>query len=210
MNKPNDRVIRAIVAGGSLTILVAIGYPLVDQGHQLQIENQAFVELEKECATTRARNVRLQRIESTLQEQKNELIHQNVTPPKIASVRDEVISIIRDHGGSLRSLEVQDGQRRAWAEQNDDPHNRDILEFGSESEFELHSHAMTLAVTGKLDSILKIVKALTDHHWLMSVETMDLKPLGDNTVDVSVELNMTLFGLELAPEPIEETFAFIN
>lgn len=210
MNKPSDRVIRAIIAGGSLTVLVAIGYPMFKRGHQLSAENQMFVELEKESSVTRVRNARLQRIESTLQAQKDQLIRQNVTPPKIGAVRDEVILIIRKNQGSLRSLEIQDGQRRAWAERNDDPHNRDILEFGSESDFELHSHAMTLAVTGKLASILKIVETLTDHHWLMSVETMDLKPIGGSSSDVIVELNITLFGLELTPEPSEETFAFMN
>lgn len=206
MNKPNNRVTRAIVAGGSLIILVAIGYPMVDEGYRLRDENRELRELEQQYASTQKRSQRLQRIETVLEEQKRALIVQNVTPPTIGSVRDEVIRIVRDYSGSLRSLEIQDGQRRAWAEQDDDPRNRDIYELGSESEFELHSHVLTLTVTGKFDNILSIVDTLTDHNWLMSLETMDVKPEGGASADVILEINLTLFGLELAPEPTEETF----
>ncbi|TWT93589.1 hypothetical protein [Neorhodopirellula pilleata] len=206
MIKPNDRVIRATVAGVSLIALVVIGYPKVDEGFRLRDENRELRELEQEFTDTQQRSERLQRIENALEKQKRELIGQNVTPTKIGSVRDEVIRIVRDHAGSLRSLEIQDGQRRAWAEQDDDPRNRDIYELGAESEFELHSHALTLSVTGKFDNVLSMVESLTDHHWLMSLETMDLKPYGGTGDDVILEVNLTLYGLELAPEPIEETF----
>jgi len=207
MNKPENRLILAIVAGVSLIIVVAIGYPLVDQGYRLRAENQELRELEHEYSTTQQRSQRLQRIETTLENQKRQLIVQNVTPGKIGAVRDEIIRIVRDHDGSLRSLEIQEGQRRAWAERGDDPHNRDIYALEAESEFELHSHPLTLTVTGKFQNVLSMVEALTDHHWLMSVETMELKPDGDSGDGVILEINLMLFGLELAPEPDGDTFA---
>lgn len=210
MRKPNDRVIRAIVAGGSLTVLVAFGYPMVDKTKRMQDANRAFVELEKEFQTTQQRNQRLQRIEQTLQIQKNNLTQQNVTPKDISRIRDSIISMVRRNGGRLRSLEIQDGNKRSWAEEGDQPHDRDMPEFGNESEFELHSHALSLSIVGPLDSILGIVRSLKNHHWLMSVETMDLKPHDKTTSDVDLELGMTLFGLEMAPEPSEETFALLN
>lgn len=210
MRKPNDRVIRAIVVGGSLTVLVAFGYPLVDKARRTQDANRAFVELEKEFQTTQERNQRLQRIEQTLRMQKDELTKQNVTPKEISDVRDSVISMVRRNGGRLRSLEIQDGNKRPWAEEGDQPYNRDMPEFGTESEFELHSHALSLSVVGPLDSVLGIVRSLNGHRWLMSIEAMDLKPHDTDTTDVDLELTMTLFGLEIAPETTEDTFAFSN
>ncbi|WP_404304709.1 hypothetical protein [Neorhodopirellula lusitana] len=207
MNKPNHRVIQATVAGVSLLVVIVLGLPRFNEGRQLSADLQAFTKLEQEFESTQQRNRRLSRIEQKLHSQKEVLINQNVTPEQISGVRDELIAIVRKHGGSLRLLEIQDGQSRVWGDQGDDPHNRDRPEMGMESEFELHSHTVSLAVTGSLKAALAITRTLSDGYWLVSIETMVLKPRDSTSRIVSLELGLTLFGLTLVPEPVEEQFA---
>lgn len=210
MNKQNDRLIRAIVACGSFVALIVIGYPLVDEGYRLREDHRALSELEKEFELSQSRDARLHRIETKLHEQKLQLVKQCVNQNRIPAVRDELIAMIRDCGGSLRALEIEDGQKRPWGNQDDDPRVRRSPEFGTESEFELHSHEVALSVVGPLEAVLKIISDVDDHHWLLNIDALTLEPVVGGESVLSLEMNMTLFGLLHAPAPIEDTFAMID
>ncbi|EMI53178.1 hypothetical protein [Rhodopirellula sallentina] len=210
MNKQNDRVIRAIVACGSFVALIVIGYPLVDEGLRLREDHRALSELEKDFEQSQSRDVRLHRIESKLQEQKLQLVKQCVTQSRIPVVRDELITMIRDCGGSLRALEIEDEQKRSWGTEDDDPRSRRSPDFGTESEFNLHSHEVSLSVVGPLEAVLEIVRVVDDHHWLLNINTLTLEPVAGGDSVLSLEMNMTLFGLMHAPAGMEDAFAMID
>jgi hypothetical protein len=209
MNKPNHRAIRAIVAAVSLLLLIVIGMPLVDEGRELRNEQLAFAELEQEFETTQSRDVRLRRIETKLHEHKIELMNQCVTPARIPQVRDEMIAMIRDCGGSLRALEIENGQTRPWAANDDDPRTRQMPDFGTESEFLLHTHSLSLSVVGSLDAVLSIIEQVNNHHWLMNIDTLSLKPLASGDSQISLEVNITLYGLMRAPVKTEESLVML-
>ncbi|MFG0289818.1 MAG: hypothetical protein ACF8CQ_16680 [Rhodopirellula sp. JB044] len=210
MNKQNDRVIRAIVACGSFVALIVIGYPLVDEGLRLREDHRALSKLEKDFEQSQSRDVRLQRIESKLQEQKLQLVKQCVTQTRIPMVRDELITMIRDCGGSLRALDIEDEQKRSWGTEDDDPRSRRSPDFGTESEFNLHSHEVSLSVVGSLEAVLEIVRVVDDHHWLLNINALTLEPVAGGDSVLSLEMNMTLFGLMHAPAGIEDAFAMID
>ncbi|MCM2371724.1 hypothetical protein [Aporhodopirellula aestuarii] len=210
MNKQNDRLIRAIVACGSFLALIVFGYPLVDEGIRLRDDHRALAELERKFESSQERDARLQRIEAKLREQKQQLIQQCVTRNRIPAVRDELITMIRECGGSLRALEIEDEQKRRWGADNDDPRSRRSPDFGNESEFELHSHELSLSVVGPLDSVLKIIRVVDDHHWLLNINSLTLEPIPGGDSVLSLELNMTLFGLLHAPVSMDDAFAMIN
>ncbi len=209
MNKPNHRVTRAIVAAVSLLLLIVIGIPLVDEGIEIRNEQLAFAELEQEFETIQSRDIRLRRIESKLHDHKIELMNQCVTPARIQLVRDELITMIRDCGGSLRTLEIENGQTRPWAAKDDDPRTRQMPDFGTESEFLLHTHPLSLSVVGSLDAVLNIIEQVNNHHWLMNIDMLSLKPLAGGDSLISLEMNITLYGLMRAPAKTEEALAML-
>ncbi|MFG0267891.1 MAG: hypothetical protein ACF8AM_22470 [Rhodopirellula sp. JB055] len=196
MNKPNDRLIRGIVAAGSFVALIVIGKPLVDEYRELREGQRELSKLEEEFDTQRSRDVRLQRIETTLEEERQQLQERSTTPDKIQQVRDTVISIVRQSNATLRSLEIEDGQRRRWAIQGDDPHNRRLPEMDMESDFELHSHSLTLVADGSLDAVMEVTESINRQRWLMTVESLGLEPTDSNNKWIGLELRITLYGLQ--------------
>jgi len=167
--------------------------------------DHAFTQLEDEFDQTQSRDTRLQRIETKLQ-----FLQKSVTPQRIPEVRDPLITMIREGGGSLRTLEIEDGQKRRWADQDDDPRSRRLPDYGSESQFELHSHAISLLIVGPLETVLAIVDKSNDYQWLMSTDSLDLKPSAGNAAVLSLDIKMTLFGLLHAPIEHDDTFAMIH
>ncbi|WP_233215677.1 hypothetical protein [Rhodopirellula bahusiensis] len=196
MNKPNDRLIRVIVAAGSFLVLIVIGKPLVDEYNELRAGHRELSKLEEEFDTLQSRDVRLRRIETTLKEEREKLLERSTTPDKIQQVRDTVIGIVRQSSATLRSLEIEDGQRRRWAIDNDDPHSRRLPEMDMESDFELHSHSLTLVADGTLDAIMEVTEKINGQKWLMTVETLGLEPAGTNGKWIGLELRITLYGLQ--------------
>ncbi|MCC9641097.1 hypothetical protein LOC71_02345 [Rhodopirellula sp. JC740] len=196
MNKPNDRLIRVIVAAGSFVLLIVIGKPLVDDYRELRAGHRELSELETEFDTLKSRDVRLQRVEATLSQQQTELLSRSTTPEKIQQVRDTIIGIVRQSGATLRSLEIEDGQRRRWAMDNDDPKSRRLPEMDMESDFELHTHSLTLVADGTLDAILEVTGKIHQQQWLMTVETLGMEPSGSNAKWIELELRISLYGLQ--------------
>jgi hypothetical protein len=198
MNKPNDRLIRGIVAAGSFLALIVIGKPLVDEYTELRASQRELSKLEEEFDTLQSRDARLQRIETTLEKERQQLLDRSTTPDKIQQVRDTVISIVRQSNATLRSLEIEDGQRRRWALQGDDPHNRRLPEMDMESDFELHSHSLTLVADGSLDAVMEVTESINRQRWLMTVESLGLEPADSNKKWIGLELRITLYGLQRA------------
>lgn len=210
MNKPNDRLTRVIVAAGSFLVLIVIGKPLVDEYSELRAGHRELSKLEEEFDMLRSRDVRLQRIETTLKDERKQLLERSTTPDKIQQVRDTVIGIVRQSSATLRSLEIEDGQRRRWAFQNDDPHSRRLPEMDEESDFELHSHSLTLVADGTLDAIMEVMKKIKNQQWLMTVETLGLEPAGSSEKWIGLELRITLYGLQRSVREDDDLVAAIE
>ncbi|WP_047813102.1 hypothetical protein [Rhodopirellula islandica] len=196
MNKPNDRLIRGIVAAGSFLALIVIGKPLVDEYRELRAGQRELSKLEEEFDTLQSRDVRLQRIETTLADERQQLLERSTTPDRIQQVRDTVIGIVRQGNATLRSLEIDDGQRRRWASRGDNPHNRRLPEMDMESDFELHSHSLTLVADGSLDAVMEVTEKINRQRWLMTVESLALEPAGSNDKWIGLELRISLYGLQ--------------
>ncbi|MCC9655154.1 hypothetical protein [Rhodopirellula halodulae] len=210
MNKPNDRLIRVIVAAGSFVLLIVIGKPLVDDYRELRAGHRELSELETEFDTLKSRDVRLQRVEATLSQQQTELLNRSTTPEKIQQVRDTMIGIVRQSGATLRSLEIEDGQRRRWAMDNDDPKSRRLPEMDMESDFELHTHSLTLVADGTLDAILEVTGKIHQQQWLMTVETLGMEPSGSNAKWIELELRISLYGLQRSIREDDELVAAMD
>lgn len=204
--KPNDRLIRLTVAGVSLLVAVVLGSRLADEYFRLREDRFEVAVLEAELDASQSRDERLRRIETKLQEDHVRLVSRSTTPQQIQSVRDEVLRIVHDSGAKLRGLDVADGETRPWGSQGDDPRNRQPPDPNNESEFELHTHTLMLVADGTLPAILDICQRVRDHHWLMTIDSLKIKPLGMDGSSVALELEWSLYGLQRsAGSPHDET-----
>ncbi|MEM1224440.1 MAG: hypothetical protein AAGJ40_02020 [Planctomycetota bacterium] len=204
MHNRNDRVIRAIVAAGSLLAVVVVGLNLVDEYRHQRDEQSALADLEARLVNAQSRDARLKLIEGTLQEERDRLVSQSTTPSQIQQVRDQVLQIVQQTSVKLRSLDVGEGQSRPWAHSGDDPSRTQLPEFDNESDFELHSHVLTLTADAPLANIMAFMDEFNGRGWLMNVNALEMKHMTDDD-RIALNLEWTLYGLmEAAVDPTDD------
>ncbi len=205
--KLDSRITRLIVATASLGAIIALGIPWVDEYFELRREVAEFDELHGELKQIRDRSERLIQIEENLNEKLNSLNTRSINPETKDLVREQLVEIVRRHGGRLRSLEVHTGIVRPWATSGDNPLADAMPEFGEESEYVLHSHDVELRADGTLGSIEDIIASIAQEGWFASTRSMNVLPTGKPEAPAAIELRLTVFGLTVAPEEPEEEFA---
>ena len=132
MNNQNDRTIRAIVATGSLVVILAIGMPWVDEYFQLGRDASELSELRVELVNAQERNQQLDQLQEKLDRQLVALSSRSVDATKSTEVRDALIGIVRDSGARVRNLDVGKDEVRSWAIEGDDPRAATMPQFADE------------------------------------------------------------------------------
>ena len=207
MKANRSRLTGGIVAFLSFVVLLVFGYPLADEALQRREDDLALAQLEEEFRLMETRSSRLAKIEETLKRKKSELMEACITGNRIPDLRDEIIGLVRLSDARLRGLDTHDGQTRPWATDNDDPRSRRLPDFGMESDFELQTHTLNLTADGSLASVKQIIARIEQHHWLMTIDSLEVKPTQANGSTASLDLRLTFYGLDAVPQEVEETVA---
>ena len=81
-------------------------------------------------------------------------------------------------------------------------------QFADESNFELLTHTVDLRADGSLEYVRKIMADVIKQGWLMTTTNMKIVPTGVRETPISIELRLTLYGLQVRPEEeLDEDFA---
>lgn len=196
--KPN-RTTGVIVSAVSLIAIFAIAVPWVDEYFDLKRDTAEINDLEDEIAQVRQRQVALQRIESKLDSELTPFLEHNITADRIESVREALIETVRSSKALLRQLEIVPAEPRVWMAEDDARNNTAPL-YGLDSRFVLHTHSVELQADGTLDAIKKIIDSIHRQSWLAMTKTLNIVPTTTKATPVTLELRLTVFGLEPAKE----------
>ena len=207
MNNRNNRATRAIVASGSLLSIIFIAIPWVDEYLRLRCDAAELIELETRLAETEQRKKQLDRIEVKLTGELESLLARSLNPTNTESVRERLITFVRQAGGRIRSLDIAEGETRIWAMDDDDPRLDTMPLYGEESRFVLHTHLVQLQADGSLESVRQILSNVANQGWLMTTKGLTMVPTGVRESPVNLELRMVLYGLGPNEREPEEDFA---
>ncbi len=210
MNNRNKRATRAIVASGSLLAIIFIAIPWVDEYLRLRHDAAELIELEFKFAKTVQRKKQLDRIEDKLAGELESLLARSLDPSNTESVREKLITFVRQAGGRIRRLEIAEGETRVWGAVNDDPRMDTMPVYGEESKFILHTHLVELQADGSLESVRQILSDVANQGWLMTTKGLTMVPTGVRESPVNLELRMVLYGLGPGGREPEEDFATIR
>ena len=216
MNNQNNRatkptrLTRAIVASGSLLAIIVVGLPSVDEYFRLRRNAVELSELESKYSQIQTQAVRLQRVEESLTKQLQEMVVRSVDPSKTEFIRESLIESVRQAGGRIRRLEIAAGENRAWAIENDNPHNGTLPIYGEESRFTLHTHTVDLQADGSLESIRQVLSSVHNQGWLMTIKNLTMSPTSIRQSPVSLELRLVMYGLSVSETEPEEDYAKLN
>lgn len=208
MNNRNNRATGAIVASISLLAIIIFAVPWVDEFLRLRRNAAELKVLETRFSELSERNAQLDRIETKLTSNLNDLNSRSIDPSKTEVVREAIVEIVRKAGGRIRRLEIPNGERRAWATDGDSVLNSTIPIYAEESTFELHTHTVELQVDGSLKSIQMILQQVTDQGWLMTTKELTITPTTVIESPVSLGLQLALYGLVTRQQRQQEDFAY--
>lgn len=201
------RATRLIVASGSLLAIIVIGLPWVDEYLRLRREAAEYDELQIQLADTQLRQEQMDRIDIKISDQLNRMVARTTDPAKTQAVREQLIDFVRQAGGRIRRLEIDDGRTRAWAAEGDDPRYDSMPLDEQESRFVLHSHNVELQAEGSLQTVQQVLQSIADQGWLMTTKSLSVMPTGIPQSPVKLELQLVLYGLGPAEQEPEELFA---
>ena len=210
MSLANNRATRAIVASISLTAILAIGMPWVDEYRSLRAEADELIRLDNQAEQVDQRDKRLRRIETKIVSNLIDSQQRSITPENAEDVRNQLIAIIRGSGGRLRSLDIDEGRQRPWALENDNPHADSIPRFAEESNYVLHKHEVEMRVDGSVHTLEKVLDGIANQNWFMSTSSLLMNPTDGKSSTITLELRLLVYGLTARPEEPEEEFAVFN
>lgn len=196
--KPN-RTTGVIVSAVSLVAIIAIAVPWVDEYFDLIRDTAAVSDMQDEIERVRQRQVALERIETKLDSELNPFLEHNVTADQVESVREALIETVRSSKALLRQLEIVSAEPRAWMA-DDDARNSSASLYGLDTRFVLHAHSIELQADGSLDAIKKVIEGVQRQRWLLITKSMSIAPTTTKEMPVTMELRLTVFGLEPAKE----------
>ncbi len=208
MNNRNNRATGAIVASVSLLAIIIFAVPWVDEFLRLRRNAAELKVLELRFSELSERNAQLDRIESKLTSNLNDLNSRSIDPSKTEMVREAIVEIVRKAGGRIRRLEIPNGERRAWASDGDSVRSSTMPMYAEESSFELHTHSVELQVDGSLKSIQRVLEQVTDQGWLMTTKELTITPTTVIESPVSLDVQLTLYGLVTRQQKQQEDFAY--
>jgi hypothetical protein len=189
---------RGIVITLTFLIGLAVIWPAVDEYKTLQ--NQQ-VRLTATLTNTRATVERLPDFQHQV-DQKLQLLgaleSQEVKEADANQFRNWVVGLARQTGCEMRRVHIGTATGQRWRE------GANPLEIsptdGPETPYVLTSLPVSIAVSGPLASVKQLLAQLHDTHKLMHTKRFVLKPEGQDPKDVTLELELLLFDLELAPK----------
>ena len=203
------RTSRAIIASLSLLAISVLGGKWIQEYLTLSRDAAQMGVLQEEFDQAHRRREKLLSIESKLKGALDRARERSVGPDDVETIRETLISIVRDAGASLRQLEIGDDEMRPWSMDADDPRNDTESLYGENSTFVLHKHPVQIQAEGRIESIEKVLKNISGRGWLMSTKSLLIGPTGTQGSMTSINLNLVLYGLEPAPEDLmrEDEFA---
>ena len=207
MSLSNNRATRAIVASLSLTAILAIGIPWVDEYRSLCEEADDLIRLGGQANEVRERDQQLRRIETKIVARLSDDQRRSVTAENTEEVRNQLIAIIRESGGRLRNLDIDEGRQRPWAIENDDPHADTIPRFAEESDYILHKHEIEMRVDGSIETLKKVLDGIAKQKWFMRTSNLLMNPTDGKSSTIALELRLLVYGLTPRPEEPDEEFA---
>ncbi len=207
MNKSHNRLIRATIGIGSFVAIVAVGVPWVDEYLQRRRDVKELVTLKEELEQSTLRDQRLSQIATQLVTSLENMQARSIEDSEVANVRDVLTEVVRKSGARLRHIDAHMGMKRPWGISDDDVHKSTSPDFGQESNFILTTVAIELKAAGPIEAINKIVREIASQGWLISTTALAIVPAEDKSTDVTLEIRLNAYGLELKPENSTDEFA---
>lgn len=207
MNKSHNRLIRATIGIGSFVAIVAIGLPWVDEYLQRRRDVQELVTLKEDLEQSTLRDKRLSQIATQLVTSLETMQKRSIEESEAAEIRDILTELVRKSGARLRHIDARTGMKRPWGISDDDVHKTTAPDFGQESNFVLTTVTIELKAAGPIDAINKIVSEIASQGWLISTTALAIVPADDKSTNVSLEIRLNAYGLELKPEDLTDEFA---
>lgn len=192
------------MAIASLSAVVFIAVPWVDEYSDLQRGAAEMDDLEGKLIQSRQRRDAIAKIETKLDRELGDFQKRNVTDQTIEAVRENLIEMVRTSGARLRRLEISDDEPRTWAQENDDARREVTPLYAQDSGFLLHAHVIELHADGSLAAIEDVFKKINLRRWLFHTRSMNLSPaVADGSV-INLELRMVVHGLSPNQNPNED------
>lgn len=207
MNNRRNRVTDLTLVSVSLLAIIGLAVPWADEYLRLRRDAAELTQLEQQSREMRQRATQLDKIETKLIRQLEEMNRRSIEPEETEMVRHTIVEIVRNAGGRVRRLEIPEGERRTWADRGDDARNSTMPIYAEESAFQFHTHHVDLQVDGSLKSIQQILEAIIDQGWLMTTRGLTMTPTSVRESPVSLELHLVLYGLTPRPQQQPEEFA---
>jgi hypothetical protein len=196
MMYPTKRTNQTIVAALSLFVIVIAGIPWVDEYRELRQSALQANAFEADWNARQKENNKIEEIQRNLAKTLNDLESRTTTTSNVEQARDRIIEIVRLSGSRLRQLEVVKRSQRSWAIAGDSLHKTTVRKDAKESPYQLHSHTLALRAEGNYAMVRAMMDKITSQTWMMKLDRFTLSSGSADRQTVSVELVLTLYGLE--------------
>jgi hypothetical protein len=196
----DSRFRSAIVTTVTCVIALAVIWPAADEYFALKDR------YEKSSATrtnAEATLAHLDRFEAAVVDQERELDRlqqRSVAPKTVHEFREKMLELARTTGCQLRRARVGTPVLQAWKEGATplDP----AASQGAETGYSLRSLPFSLAVSGPLASVKRLLAEIHDRQKLMHTKSFLLRPEATPSKDVLLDMELMLFELvESEPQP---------
>lgn len=194
-----DRMTRAIIASASLIVIIVFGVRWVDEYFELHRDVSEMDTLRVQFEDANLRKEKLDKVAADLSTKLETALERSIEPPDVESVREQMVAIVRTAGAALRRLEIGEDESRVWASKNDSPKEGSMPLYGVPSGFLLHEHPLLLQVDGSMESVNRVLQLVHQKKWLSLTKGMRIAPTSVSEAPVTMELNLTMFGLQVAP-----------
>ena len=196
MMHPTKRTNQTIVAAISLLVIVIAGIPWVDEYRELRQSARQANAFEADWNARQVQNKKIEEIQSKLAKSLQDLESRTTTAENVEQARDRIIEIVRLSGSRLRQLEVVKRSQRSWAMNGDSIQKTTARKDTKESRYQLHSHTLALRAEGNYAMVRTMMDRITSQTWMMKLDRFALSSGSADRQTVSMELVLTLYGLE--------------
>jgi hypothetical protein len=196
MTRRSKRTNLIIVAALSLLVIVIASIPWTDEYCALCRAAHEANQLRAQWSERAVANLTIEKTSDAVERDLRKFELQAVDPGNIEKVRDQLIEIVRLSGSRLRHLEVTNHSKRVWGLESDSSRNVSLSNDAEPSRYNLHSHTMEMRSEGSYEMMREMMDLIASQSWMKRLNRFTLTPSSTDRQSVSVELMLTLYGLE--------------
>jgi hypothetical protein len=188
--------LRLTATVGSVVVLLVVGWPWADDYLRRRASVDHLEKLRLEFEQLAGRELQIAELNRSLGGKLELLNQRSLTPENEATVRDQLVEIIRENGCRVRQINLEEIPTRPWSGDSDDPLKEDIDAVADrEYEYSLVSKRISLTLSGSLESIVKVVESIEARNYLAITENLSIQATSVTGEIVQMELRIRFFGI---------------